>query len=43
MKDDICGISREAFHVQAGGYFGVWTAAVAWYIATAELLNSVYR
>lgn len=28
---------------KAGGYFGVWTAGVAWYIATAELLNSVYR
>lgn len=29
--------------LKAGGYFGVWTAAVAWYIATAELMNSVYR
>lgn len=29
--------------LKAGGYFGVWTALVAWYIATAELLNSVYR
>jgi len=27
---------------QAGGYFGVWTAGVAWYIAFAELLNEVW-
>ncbi|KAA6424429.1 hypothetical protein WJX79_007310 [Trebouxia sp. C0005] len=27
---------------KAGGYFGVWTAAVAWYIAFAELLNEVW-
>ena len=29
--------------MQAGGYFGVATAAVAWYIAFAELVNEVYR
>jgi succinate-acetate transporter protein len=28
---------------KAGGYFGIWTAAAAWYIATAELTNNVYR
>lgn len=27
---------------KAGGYFGIWTAAVAWYIAFAELLNEVW-
>ena len=27
---------------QAGGYFGIWTAGVAWYIAFAELLNEVW-
>ncbi len=27
---------------QAGGYFEIWTAAVAWYIAFAELLNEVW-
>ena len=29
-------------NVQAGGYFGIWTAGVAWYIAFAELLNEVW-
>jgi hypothetical protein len=28
---------------QAGGYFGVATGAIAWYVATAELTNEVYR
>jgi len=32
-----------SFSLQAGGYFGIWTGAWAWYIASAELLNSVYR
>lgn len=45
MKPTLAGKpgSTSAFEIQAGGYLGVWTAAVAWYIATAELLNSVYR
>lgn len=28
--------------LQAAGYFGVWTAASAWYIAFAELLNETW-
>ena len=28
--------------LQAGGYLGIWTAGVAWYIAFAELLNEVW-
>lgn len=28
---------------QAGGYFGVATGAIAWYVAAAELTNEVYR
>lgn len=28
---------------QAAGYFGVATAAVAWYVAAAQLTNEVYR
>lgn len=28
--------------MQAAGYFGVWTAASAWYIAFAELLNETW-
>jgi hypothetical protein len=28
---------------QAGGYLGVATGAIAWYVATAELTNEVYR
>jgi len=27
---------------KAGGYLGIWTAGVAWYIAFAELLNEVW-
>ena len=29
--------------VQAGGYFGIFTAGCAFYTATAELTNEVYR
>lgn len=33
----------ESFLEQAAGYVGYWTALVAFYTGTAELLNSVYR
>lgn len=36
-------LGRHANSQKAGGYFGVATAAVAWYIAFAELVNEVYR
>lgn len=29
-------------HLKAAGYFGVWTAGAAWYIAFAELLNETW-
>ncbi len=35
-------ITQLHLWLQAGGYFGVWTAGVAWYIAFAELLNEVW-
>lgn len=36
-------LSVHANSAKAGGYFGVATAAVAWYIAFAELVNEVFR
>ena len=42
-SDFVCSIVLiVCADVQAGGYFGVWTAGVAWYIAFAELLNEVW-
>lgn len=34
--------SETNVHLQAAGYWGVWTAASAWYIAFAELLNETW-
>ena len=35
-------LTEMAALLQAAGYLGVWTAASAWYIAFAELLNETW-
>ena len=32
----------DGVRLKAAGYFGVWTAGAAWYIAFAELLNETW-
>ena len=46
MQSAGCGIGiglvPSGLTVQAGGYMGIITAAIAWYIAFAELINEVW-
>ena len=40
--ESFCSTTLCVCILQAGGYLGIWTAGVAWYIAFAELLNEVW-